>query len=133
MFIAMNRFRIVNGHEDEFEEVWRSRDSHLKDVPGFVEFRLLKGPETDEITLYAVAHHLEGSRGLRGLDQVRAFPQGACERGQQQPSLQGPPGVRRLRKRDRGVSLDVFRPSGRVGALHDLLHLAGKLLEGEGF
>ena len=53
MFIAMNRFRIARGREAEFEQVWRERDSHLDGVPGFVEFRLLKGPEADDHTLYA--------------------------------------------------------------------------------
>lgn len=53
MFIAMNRFRIARGHEDDFEELWRKRDSHLDGVPGFQSFHLLKGPADDEATLYA--------------------------------------------------------------------------------
>ncbi len=53
MFIAMNRFRIALGREDVFEELWRSRDSQLDQVPGFKEFHLLKGPSDEEATLYA--------------------------------------------------------------------------------
>jgi heme-degrading monooxygenase HmoA len=53
MFIAMNRFRVVKEHAAEFEEVWRSRDSRLKGLPGFVEFHLLKGPEHEDHVLYA--------------------------------------------------------------------------------
>lgn len=53
MFIAMNRFKVMQGSEADFEEVWRTRDSQLGEVPGFVEFRLLKGPAEDDITLYA--------------------------------------------------------------------------------
>lgn len=53
MFIAMNRFTIVKGREIDFETVWKTRDSRLSDVPGFVEFHLLRGPESDESTLYA--------------------------------------------------------------------------------
>ena len=53
MYIAMNRFRIARGREKEFEEIWRSRDSHLEGVSGFREFRLLRGPEDEEATLYA--------------------------------------------------------------------------------
>ena len=34
MFIAMNRFRVVKGSEDAFENVWLSRDSHLDMVSG---------------------------------------------------------------------------------------------------
>ncbi|NNL68298.1 MAG: antibiotic biosynthesis monooxygenase [Myxococcales bacterium] len=53
MYIAMNRFRIARGREDVFEELWRSRERHLDEVPGFREFRLLRGPVDDECTLYA--------------------------------------------------------------------------------
>ncbi|MEM6627673.1 MAG: antibiotic biosynthesis monooxygenase, partial [Pseudomonadota bacterium] len=53
MFIAMNRFKIVPGQEGAFEEVWRSRETHLEEVPGFCEFHLLKGPKNDDHTLYA--------------------------------------------------------------------------------
>ena len=53
MFIAMNRFKIVLGKEKEFEDVWKNRDTHLKDVPGFKEFNLVKGETNDEHTLYA--------------------------------------------------------------------------------
>jgi len=35
MYIAMNRFKIGPGKEEVFEELWRSRDSQLNDVPGF--------------------------------------------------------------------------------------------------
>jgi heme-degrading monooxygenase HmoA len=48
MFIAMNRFRVAKGSEAAFENVWRSRDSHLEKVPGFVEFHLRKGPEAED-------------------------------------------------------------------------------------
>jgi heme-degrading monooxygenase HmoA len=53
MYIAMNRFRVRRGHEAEFEAVWRNRDTHLTEVPGFVEFHLLRGPEREDHTLYS--------------------------------------------------------------------------------
>ena len=43
MYIAMNRFEIRSGKESVFESLWLSRDSHLKDVSGFISFNLLKG------------------------------------------------------------------------------------------
>ena len=49
----MNRFRVSLGREDVFEEMWRNRESHLDDVPGFREFHLLRGPSDEECTLYA--------------------------------------------------------------------------------
>ena len=53
MFVAMNRFRIVPGCEEAFEEVWRSRKSRLGELDGFVDFHLLRGPSRDDHTLYA--------------------------------------------------------------------------------
>lgn len=53
MFIAMNRFRIALGREAVFEELWRKRESHLDEVPGFRTFQLLRGPSDDEATLFA--------------------------------------------------------------------------------
>ncbi len=61
MFIAMNRFQVKKGSEAEFERVWKSRDSHLDKMPGFVEFHLLKGPEAGDYTLYS-SHTLWQSR-----------------------------------------------------------------------
>ena len=53
MFIAMNRFRIAPGHEQDFENLWKNRQSYLDEVSGFREFSLLKGPADDNSTLYA--------------------------------------------------------------------------------
>jgi heme-degrading monooxygenase HmoA len=50
MYIAMNRFKVTAGFEAEFEDVWKNRDSSLDAVPGFIEFKLLRGkafPEED--------------------------------------------------------------------------------------
>ena len=43
MFIAMNRFRIAPGGEQDFESIWRNRQSYLEEVPGFIEFHLMRG------------------------------------------------------------------------------------------
>ena len=53
MYIAMNRFKVANGSEEAFEDVWKSRDRHLDQVPGFREFHLLRGPEREDHTLFA--------------------------------------------------------------------------------
>lgn len=53
MFIAMNRFQIIKGEEKEFERIWSERETHLGEVPGFIEFNLLRGPEMEGYTLYA--------------------------------------------------------------------------------
>lgn len=61
MFIAMNRFRITLGREAVFEELWRKRESHLDEVPGFQDFHLLRGPSDEEATLFA-SHTVWASR-----------------------------------------------------------------------
>ena len=53
MYIAMNRFKIVKGKESEFENVWKNRETHLAEVPGFKNFNLVKGDSSDDHTLYA--------------------------------------------------------------------------------
>ncbi len=53
MFIAMNRFKVRPEETAAFETMWLERDSHLKSVPGFVAFHLLKGPTKEDHVLYA--------------------------------------------------------------------------------
>jgi heme-degrading monooxygenase HmoA len=53
MFIAMNRFKVLKGSEKDFEHVWLSRETYLDELPGFIEFHLLKGPERDDHVLYS--------------------------------------------------------------------------------
>ncbi len=55
MFIAMNRFKVARGQETQFEDIWRNRDSHLGSVSGFESFKMLKGAEAEDHTLY-VSH-----------------------------------------------------------------------------
>ena len=55
MYIAMNRFRVRKGSEEDFETVWRNREIHIAKEPGFVTFHLLRGPALDDHTLY-VSH-----------------------------------------------------------------------------
>lgn len=61
MYIAMNRFRVNAGREEVFEEIWRTRDSYLDQVPGFREFHLLRGDTVEGITTY-LSHSIWESR-----------------------------------------------------------------------
>lgn len=53
MFIAMNRFKVVPGQEENFETVWSTRETRLPEMDGFVAFKLLRGTTTPEHTLFA--------------------------------------------------------------------------------
>ena len=55
MFVAMNRFKILIGKENDFEKVWKNRETHLDKVKGFIKFNLIKGITNEEYTLY-VSH-----------------------------------------------------------------------------
>ena len=73
MFIAMNRFKIKHGQEEAFEEVWRSRDSHLKQMEGFESFRLLKGPVRDDHTLYSSHTIWRSEKDFKAWTESEAF------------------------------------------------------------
>ncbi|KQZ98488.1 antibiotic biosynthesis monooxygenase [Mesorhizobium sp. Root157] len=55
MYIAMNRFKVVRGKEEEFENVWKNRNSTLKEMQGFQQFHLLRSAfnEEENYTLFA--------------------------------------------------------------------------------
>ncbi len=61
MFIAMNRFKVIKDRTEAFEEAWLTRQSRLHELPGFVEFHLLKGPEHEDHILY-VSHTIWNSK-----------------------------------------------------------------------
>jgi heme-degrading monooxygenase HmoA len=53
MYLTMNRFKVRKDATRDFEDLWMRRDSHLKAVPGFVSFHLMRGPEAVDHVLYA--------------------------------------------------------------------------------
>ena len=61
MFIAMNRFKVAKGKESAFETIWSSRKTRLNELPGYISFHLLKGPERDDHVLYS-SHTMWESR-----------------------------------------------------------------------
>ncbi len=54
MFVAMNRFKIAEGREADFESAWRNRQSYLDSVPGFVQFALLKSDTPGEYISHTI-------------------------------------------------------------------------------
>ena len=82
MYIAMNRFKIVPGREQDFEGIWRNRETSLDEVPGFVAFNLVRGAKEESHTLYA-SHSTWKSRDFfvnwTKSDAFRKAHQGAGE------------------------------------------------------
>ncbi|MCB2061124.1 MAG: antibiotic biosynthesis monooxygenase [Novosphingobium sp.] len=85
MFIAMNRFQVKPGEEDAFENVWKSRDSYLEDVPGFIEFNLLRGASQEDHTLYATHTLWESRDAFEAWTKSEAFRKAHAGAGDNKP------------------------------------------------
>ena len=92
MFIAMNRFRIVKGEEAAFEKIWAERETFLDEVPGFVEFHLLRGPEEEDHTLYASHSTWETQQAFENWTKSEAFRKAHAQAGKSGKNVYlGPP------------------------------------------
>ena len=91
MFIAMNRFQVKKGSEQEFERVWLTRDTHLDGVPGFIEFHLVKGPEAEDHTLYASHTVWKDQGAFEAWTTSEAFQKAHSQGGKTVAFLLGPP------------------------------------------
>lgn len=91
MFIAMNRFKITLGKETEFEEIWRSRDSYLQDVPGYREFHLVRGPRQTDHTLYATHVVWRDRESFEAWTRSEAFRLAHANAGANRHLYLGPP------------------------------------------
>jgi heme-degrading monooxygenase HmoA len=91
MFIAMNRFQVIRGEEEAFEQVWLSRDTHLDGVPGFLEFHLLRGEAQEDHTLFS-SHTVWRSReDFEAWTRSDAFRQAHRNAGDNKPLYLGHP------------------------------------------
>ena len=72
-FIAMNRFKIVVGYENDFESIWKKRETRLDGVPGFEEFNLIRGKTNESYTLYASHSTWESKEDFEAWTKSEAF------------------------------------------------------------
>lgn len=93
MFYAMNRFRIAIGHEEAFEAVWKNRDSSLSEVPGFIEFRLLRGDSVPEegYTLFVSSSTWKDRDAFIGWTKSENFRAAHKSAGDNRAMYLGPP------------------------------------------
>lgn len=91
MFIAMNRFKVIPELQGEFERVWTTRDTHLREVPGFVEFNLLRGPEREDHVLYASHTRWRSKGDFEAWTRSEAFRLAHRDAGQNRPLYLGHP------------------------------------------
>ena len=90
-FIAMNRFKIILGKEDDFENVWKTRETFLDDVDGFINFNLLRGDSTDEYTLYSSHSIWQSKEHFIAWTKSEAFRKAHKNAGENKPLYLGHP------------------------------------------
>ena len=81
VFVAMNNFKVVPEREADFEQIWKTRETYLQSVPGFVHFMLLRGDQVGEYISHSTWENREAF-----LDWTRSE---SFVKGHQQGSLQG--------------------------------------------
>ena len=91
MYIAMNRFRVHEGREADFEKVWAERDSQLDEVTGFVEFRLLRGATREGVTQYISHSAWETLEAFEAWTKSESFRRGHARSGGSQGAIAGHP------------------------------------------
>ena len=93
MFLAMNRFKIVKGCEEDFEKIWRERDTHLQGVEGFKEFNLMKGNTEKDYSLYASHSIWESEYAFIDWTKSEAFKLAHKNAGIHRDLYLGPPNL----------------------------------------
>lgn len=93
MFVAMNRFKVATGQEEAFEAVWRNRNSTLAEMPGFQQFRMLRGRKNAEegYTLYASHTIWESERHFSDWTKSENFRAAHRNAGDHKGMYLGPP------------------------------------------
>lgn len=91
MFVAMNRFKVVLGEEAAFEAVWQNRDRHIEGTPGFLGFRLLRGPAREDHTLYCSHSQWQSRAAFEAWMRSDAFRAAHRDAGDAKPLYLGSP------------------------------------------
>jgi len=91
MYFAMNRFQITAGREAEFEETWRRRTSYLHEVPGFVEFHLLRGETAEGRTTFVSHSRWESRDAFVAWTESEAFAKAHGSARSPEGVVAGPP------------------------------------------
>lgn len=91
MFIAMNRFKIKLGCEQDFVDIWKGRDSYLNEVPGFQSFNLLQGSTNEEFTLFSSHAVWESREAFEAWTKSEAFRKAHANAGSRRDIYVGHP------------------------------------------
>lgn len=91
MFYAMNRFPVAENRSDEFEKVWRERESRLKEMDGFVSFKMLKGVAHEGKIIYISQTLWNSEEDFQGWVDSDQFKNSHGKSKMPSGVIQGPP------------------------------------------
>ena len=91
MYIAMNRFKVRKGEEAAFEAVWQNREIHIHKERGFVRFTMLKGPQSEDHTLYVSHTTWADEQSFLDWTRSQSFRDAHKDAGQNKPLYLGHP------------------------------------------
>ncbi|MBL4798272.1 MAG: antibiotic biosynthesis monooxygenase [Oleispira sp.] len=91
MFIAMNRFKIKTGFEQDFIDIWKGRDTYLEAVPGFKDFNLLQETTNDDYTLFSSHVTWESRSDFEAWIKSESFRKAHANAGSRKEIYMGPP------------------------------------------
>lgn len=91
MYIAMNRFRIAPGKENEFIQIWKNRESYVEGMTGFREFHLLQGPTSEDHTLFISHTVWDSEKAFVAWTESEAFRKAHGSAGGAKEIYLGPP------------------------------------------
>lgn len=99
MYVAMNRFQVRPEAATAFEQMWLKRETRLPEVPGFLSFHMLRGPQREDhilfssYTLWASRDAFEAwtkSPQFASAHKAAAGKTGSDQKSEQQPMTIGP-------------------------------------------
>ena len=91
MFIAMNRFKIKIGFEQDFIDIWKGRDTYLEAVPGFKNFNLLQGSANNDYTLFSSHVTWESRNDFEAWIKSESIRKAHANAGSRKEIYMGPP------------------------------------------
>lgn len=94
MYVVMNRFKINAGREEAFETAWKSRESHLSNFDGFIQFSLLKNETAADGTTEYISHTIwETKANFETWRESQQFARAHAGAGGMDGVMAGPPQV----------------------------------------
>jgi heme-degrading monooxygenase HmoA len=91
MFVAANRFRVIPTEAARFEAAWLNRESHIREVPGFLTFHLLRGPAAEDHVLYSSFTLWRSRADFEAWTKSEAFRRAHAAAGEAKPMSLGHP------------------------------------------